>query len=72
MNQDNSFEEFCYKGLRKNVADAGRSIVKGGLFVCLFKLEKYQHMYCNGKDPVKCERVMVEDEEKRWSEIQGG
>lgn len=29
-------------------------------------------MYCNGKDPVKCERVMVEDEEKRWSEIQGG
>lgn len=36
MNQDNSFEEFCYKGLRKNVADAGRSIVKGGLFVCLF------------------------------------
>ena len=55
-NQDNSSEKFCYKGMERNEAGAGRCGVKGLLSV---KTEKYQSIYCHGKDPVKSKRVGV-------------
>lgn len=33
VNQGTSFEAFCYKGMERNEANAGRHGVEGGLFV---------------------------------------
>lgn len=72
-NQDNSFEEFCSKGMGEQRANTRKSRVKGGLFIGLFvlKMEKYQHICCDGIDSMKSKRAVMAEKDRQRREAPG-